>query len=221
MSVRRKGACVASAAAVVAAVAGPASASAATLVTDRACYDSVNGAMITVGGQGYTPGDTIDLQGDGIFTSVGVAANGEFVTQVPVPTLPFIAPGVKGNAITASSESSGASLATALFDVANFAVQSKPNSGPPSKTVHYRFSGFIGGKPIYGHYILHHRVRVTHRYGMAKGPCGILKAKAKLYPGRHPAYGDYKIQFDQSKRYRKKNVPRLDVKFTIFRKLRF
>jgi hypothetical protein len=214
MSVRRLGVL---AAATAAAAAVPASASAAQLAIDHSCYDSVRGNVITIAGAGFAPGDVIDLRAPGLFTTATVASNGGFVTRAPVPTLRFIAPGVKLFRLTASSEHSGASFGPLPFHVANFAVATKPAHAKPRATVSFRFSGFVGGRPIYGHFFLHGKLRASKRYGRAQGACGTLTAKSPLYPGRNPRFGTYKIQFDQSKRYRKRNRPRLVTSLHIFR----
>jgi hypothetical protein len=50
------------------------------------------------------------------------------------------------------------------------------------------------------------------RFGRAKGPCGVLKVRARFYPGGHPRYDNYTLVFDSSKRYSKKTRPRVLLK---------
>jgi hypothetical protein len=135
--------------------------------------------------------------------------------------LPFTHPGEDRFTLTAKSESTGANVTTALFRVTNFAVSTKPAKAKPTKRVRFTFSGFAPGKPIFGHFLLHGKLRVTHRYGKAGGPCGTLTTHSHLYPGRHIRFGLYKVQFDARKHYSKHNVPRLQTTLRIFKTFHF
>jgi hypothetical protein len=81
--------------------------------------------------------------------------------------------------------------------------------------VHFSFSGFKPGKVVYGHYLRGHELVATHRFGRATGICGLLNVKARLFPLRNPAPGRYKVQMDDSRRYRAKALPRVTSVVTI------
>jgi hypothetical protein len=200
-------------------VAAPAAASAAAIAFSSACYDYVPGSvgLMTIAGADFTPGDTVDLESSEVFQTAVVGPTGAFVVQAPVPVLGFIDPGEKAFTLTATSETTGTALASAGFLVANFAVSTRPAHARPTKKVHFTFSGFAPGRPVYGHFLLHGKLRVTRRYGRATGPCGTLKARAPLYPGRHPRFGVYRVQFDGSRRYSKRSTPRLVTVLDVFR----
>lgn len=197
--------------------AAPAASPAAAIGFSRPCYPYVAGSVLTIVGAGFTPGDTIELDSAQVFTTAPVGANGTFAVQAPVPTPGFILPGFKTFSMTARSQATAQVLAASKFRVANFAVKAQPARARPSTTVKYLFSGFGQGRPIYGHYFLHGKLRTTKRFGTAKGACGTLKAKSHLYPGSNPRFGTYKVQFDQARKFRKQNVPRLVTKLRIFR----
>jgi hypothetical protein len=223
MSVRRTGipAALAAAAAIAATPAAASAASAATINLDRPCYDSIRGAVIAVTGAGFTPGETIDLNGNEIAASATADPSGAFVTAVRVPILGFPGPGQKPFSISAIDESTGATVANASFLVANYAVTTKPSRAKPHKKVKYSFSGFIPGRPVFGHFVLHGKLEVTKRFGTAKGACGLLSSHSPLYPGNRVRYGTYRVQFDSTRKYSKKTAPRLVTSLQIFRALHF
>jgi hypothetical protein len=199
------------------AAATPAAASAATLNVNRACYDYMPNNAITIVGTGYTPGDTIDLQATEIFETATAGADGTFVTLAPVPVLGFITPGAQTFTLTATSEATATQLAATSFRVANFAVSTKPARARPHTKVRFSFSGFVPGRQIYGHFLLHGKLRAVKRYGRATGACGTLSTRAPLYPGRRVRFGLYRVQFDNSRKYSKTSAPRLVTTLDIFR----
>jgi hypothetical protein len=214
MSVRRIGAPIVIAA--LCALAVPGVASAARIRFDRACYANVPHNAMTIAGTGFTPGDTVDLEAHDVFAAVTVGPAGSFLARAPVPPLAFSHPGDRRFRLTAKSESTSI-VAEAPFAVTNFAVSTSPGRAKPTQRVRFTFSGFAPGKPIFGHFVLRDKVRVTHRYGKAKSPCGTLTTGARLYPGRHVRFGYYHVQFDDRRHYSKHSVPRLETTLRIFR----
>jgi len=205
---------------VASAVAGawPAVASAATIALDRACYDE--GAPMTLIGTGFTPGSTVSLKRSGSSTSASatVDPSGGFATELTAPSLGTAYPAHRSFTMSATDDLDPRLTATAAFQAATFAVSITPSQAPPSKVVRFSFSGFTSGAPIYGHFLLQGKVRATIRYGVAAGPCGVLKALASLYPGVHPADGLYRLQFDSSRRYYAGTTPKLRTTLDISRK---
>ena len=95
------------------------------------------------------------------------------------------------------------------------AVKTKPARAKFTHPVTFTFSGFKPGKQIYAHF-LHPKPVARERFGKAKGVCGVLKTKALLYPGGHPRFKTYKLQFDDSKAYSRHASPRIDTKLNTF-----
>ena len=93
---------------------------------------------------------------------------------------------------------------------ANLAVATKPGSvrNVRKDKVTFSFSGFAPGKHIYGYY-LRKKVVAKAKYGKAKGPCGMLKEKALLFPGGHPTKDQYKVTFESSSKFDKNAFPRV------------
>jgi hypothetical protein len=91
----------------------------------------------------------------------------------------------------------------------------KPTEAALTKKVTWYFSGFRRGKFIYAHY-LHKKPAAQARFGRATGPCGLLKVKARFYPGGHPRFKTYTVQIDDSKRYSKHASPKIVTKLGTF-----
>jgi hypothetical protein len=174
------------------------------------------GAPVTVSGTGFTPGDGIGLSATTTSGMATVAADGTFVTTVPGPILSTPFPAASRFTLTARDETNVSTVATTSFYVANLAFETSPSSAKPSTPVRFSFSGFGPHAILYGHYVRGKRV-VTHRFGRTHGPCGMLKAKAQLFPGGHPQFGNYKVQFDDSRSYRPSALPRIVSALTIQR----
>jgi hypothetical protein len=188
-----------------------AQASAAMISVSQACYvnaDTFKGAAVTVDGSGFTAGDSIELTGTDIFATATVGADGTFVTTFSGPILSTPNPAASSFTITAIDESEGVTMATTTMEVANLAVATKPAEAKPSEKVMYTFSGFKSGAEIYAHYLHRNKVEATAKFGRATGPCGLLKAKAKFYPGT-THFDSYRVQFDDGRHYSSKSLPRL------------
>lgn len=172
---------------------------------------------MTITGSGFASGDTVDLTASGISTSVAVATDGTFVTTVAAPVLGSAGPGSKQFTLTAKDVTNGSTGASTSFGVANLAFTTKPASASPDTRVRFSFSGFKPDAVIYGHYLLNGKVSATASFGRTRGSCGLLTAKARLFPGGHPHFGSYKVQFDDTRKYRAHSVPRIVSGLTIRR----
>ena len=197
-----------------AALATPATAQ--VISVNAACFVNAKpsvGAPVTVSGSGFTPGDMVEVEATGVFGTTTVGAAGTFTTTVtgPILTTPF--PASSRFTLTARDETNGTTTASTSFSVANLAVQTSPAVAKSSKTVQFSFSGFRAGALVYGHYV-HGKKVVTTRFGRAGGACGLLKSKARLFPGA-PRFSKYKVQFDDSRRYRANALPRIVSGLTI------
>jgi hypothetical protein len=191
------------------ALAAPAGAQ--TISVNRACFVNANpakGAAVGVSGSGFTPGDSVALQATGVSGTITVGADGTFSTVVPGPTLGTAGPAQRKFTLNARDETNGVTAASTTLRVANLAFSTQPAQAKPSTPVTFHFSGFRGGQGIYGHFI-HGHVTITHKFGRATGPCGMLKAKSRLFPGGRPRFQHYKVQFDDARRYSRRSRPNI------------
>jgi hypothetical protein len=183
----------------------PAAAGAASLSLDRPCYTNPvpSHATLNVAGAGFTPGDTVDVTGQQLFASARVGSGGAFTAQLTAPTLPTVSPLAPPTpmTLTATSESNPAIKSAASFLLTNLAFATTPGQGPASGRTNWQFSGFPTGATIYGHFLYKGRVRGTHRFGRAQGPCGMLSVKARRLPVPQVSFGAWQVQLDTRPRY--------------------
>lgn len=191
-------------------------ASAATISVTKPCYvnpSSSKRASLTVLGSGFAPGlpVTITSSAGSVQASATASATGtiDLVTAAPKFTLPD----QETVTLTAQQSSSlgGPLTATTPVTVAARAVGIVPSMAQPSQRVTWYFAGFIPGKLVFGHFLRDGQIALL-RFGRARGACGVLKARAQLFPGGHPKKGIYDVQFDDSRRYSKHTSPRIDRK---------
>jgi hypothetical protein len=187
-------------------------------IAQRCIVDAPSAGAVgkmTVNGQGFTPGDTVDVSGGGVFATATVAANGTFTTTTGGPQTSFIGPGVRAFTLQAMGEMGG-QTATAKGLVTNLAASARPGHAKPGHKVHWFFSGLRSGREVFGHYLIAHgrRLRVfrTIRFGRAHGPCGVLRTRQVLVPGKRVR--NFTVQIDDSRRYRADALPRLLLKIT-------
>jgi len=197
-----------------------AGASAATIGVTAPCVVNISsgGAQMQVVGNGFAAGDSIELttNSGGGFGMATADATGAFSTLITAPTLSNNGPGEATFTLTAIDETTSLlANPTTTFLLANLAVATKPMEAKPSKKVTFTFSGFLPGTEIYAHYLHGKKVTATARFGRAVAPCGLLKTKAKLYPGKRK-FQTYKVQFDDSRHYSAKTLPRWVSTLSIF-----
>jgi hypothetical protein len=189
-----------------------AQASAASIAVGQPCVVNPNpsvGSPMTVTGTGFTAGGPVSIASNkgGAFTTATADAAGGFTITMAGPLLATINPASAAFVLTATDETSGGT-ATTPFAAANLAVTTNPAQGKPNRKVTWSFSGFIGGAEIYAHYLHGKKVTATVKFGRAQGACGVLKKRAVFYPGK-AKYDVYKVQFDDSRKYLAKSLPRL------------
>ena len=194
----------------LAALAGPASASAATLTVDppQSCYGS--GERVSLVGVGFTPN---------LMSGINVTRDGE-----PLGTLTTDARGMfngtltlgqrngrRTSTYTATDTSNPTLTASAQIVVSEVEVRLRPKSGAPGRRVRIGAIGFTGGKTLWAHVKRGRSVRHL-RIGRLKRACHKLRAKRRLLRPRAPV-GTYLVQFDTHRRYRPGRAQR--VRFTI------
>jgi hypothetical protein len=206
-------------AAVVAGVlAGPAGASAAAITLDQQCY-AEQGA-ITIAGSGFTPNTTASVNGGAITASAATDATGSFTAKVVAPATTLKHPGAQTMTLTATDGATGQAVATTQINIAKLGVDGFPARSKPHKLITWNLAGFVGGRPVYGHWRFKGKTRGNHRMGVPTGPCGVLKAKARQIEAGNLRFGLWKVQFDFNKTFKANTTPRATVAITIFRTLK-
>ncbi len=194
-------------------------ASAATIAVTKPCFVNANpgkGAPIGVIGTGFTPGDTIEITGTGVFATATASPQGGILLATGGPILSTAGPATQSFSLTANDQTSGVgNLAATTVTVANLSVATNPSVAKPTRKVSWHFSGFVPGKTIWIHYLRKHAV-TRMSFGKAKGACGTLSAKRTLYPGGHPRFSKYTVVLDQLKRYSKRSRPRIVTTLSFF-----
>jgi hypothetical protein len=203
------------------ALAAPAAASAAMATLDLPCY--VSGQPGNLALSGYAPNAVVTVDNPDLgSTRVTTDATGSASLAFTPPSGNDLKkPGSRAFVITAAEVANPASTATATGRVAPFAFATDRGTKSPKASRSWYFSGFTVGKPIYAHFRFKAQTRGTHRFGIAKGPCGEDKRHAPgiAISGR-VSPGTWTIQVDQAKRYAAKTTPKLKdttVVFTTFR----
>jgi hypothetical protein len=191
-------------------------ASAATVETSQGCYvaKGTEGVDIGVTGSGFTAGEEVFAQvpapgGLGASDDTTVAPDGTINVTVENLFPESIEPVAESHVMQIKGILSGQILAEVPFQVTNLAVKTVPATGSYTKVVTYIFAGFRPHKPVFGHFFRGGKLVLTHKFGKATGPCGILKTKSKLYPGTSPRDAKYKVQFDDSKKVNPKATPKI------------
>jgi hypothetical protein len=194
----------------LAALAAPASASAATLTVDppRSCHGS--GERVSLLGAGFTPN---------LMSGINVTRDGE-----PIGTLTTDARdmfngtltlgqqnGRRTSTYTATDTSNPTLTASAQIVVSEVDVRLRPKSGAPGRRVRIGAVGFTSGETLWAHVKRGRSVRHL-RIGRLKRACHKLRARRRLLRPRAPV-GVYLVQFDTHRRYRPGRAQR--VRFTI------
>lgn len=212
---------VSTAAAVMLVGVAAAQASAATISVTKPCYvNSIHQrASMTVVGSGFTPDTPVEISSsDGTVAKLVTASPTGTIALTTAAPAPLLNPlEIKTVTLTAqvSSVSGPMVVATTPATVTPLSVVTKPARAKFTRKVTWFFSGFDPGKQIYAHYLRRRTVART-RFGKAQGACGVLKARARLFPGGHPRFKTYRVQIDDSKRYRKHTLPRFVTKLGTF-----
>jgi hypothetical protein len=187
----------------------PATAGAAAVELNRACY--LEGARVGVSATGFAPRSTVTVRRDG--TTIGTA-NADDVGAVQAR---FDAPQLPDGQREASPVlelSDGTTSAFARLPLTRFHASFSPATGDPA-TMLVRFSvdgfGLLDAQPdVYVHYVGPNGVlRQTVNLGRARGVCGHLRTpnQRRLFPFRARA-GTWTLQFDTRKTYRRGRIDR-------------
>jgi hypothetical protein len=187
---------------------------AASISVSKPCYVFTKStpATMVVTGSGFVASDQVTITNSAVSGSTTVTAGptGGFVVAVPAPEPGFSLPGQQTVTMIARDfASNGTITATTPVTVAPLSVATSPGQAPLTRKITWYLSGFSPDSYVYVHY-LHNGPVARARLGRATGACGLLKVRARLYPGGHPRYKKYAVQIDDSRRFSKHASPRIE-----------
>lgn len=193
-----------------------------TLTVNQACYVTVSKKdrpTMVVTGTGYGPGDSVSVSDSegGFYENTTADASGAITVSAPAPVPYLDKPGEKSDTITATDYSPAGPVyvGTATTKLSELIVAAKSRRGRGlsalTRKTRWAFSGFPEGKEIWGHYLYRHKLLARQKFGRAKGPCGLLTTRARMYPAT-PHHRVYQIQLDSSRHYSTHTSPRLVTK---------
>jgi hypothetical protein len=192
----------------------PAATHAAAMTVTGTCFAS--GQQLVVSGTAFSPGGAVAI-GGGVTGTAEANTAGEFSTTVLVPQITELGPRLV--TVTALDQANPANTATMQIKVVRRAFGSNlPVAGRPDEVTTWRFAGFAAARPIYAHFLLGGAVRGSHRFGVARGDCGTLTARAARIPGVGALRpGRWTIRLDQRMTYRA-GTPGSVARFNIVRR---
>jgi hypothetical protein len=185
---------------------GPPVAHAASISVDRACYAA--GEPVSLSGEGFAPAAPVSVTGFATATTNADAAGAFAGLELTAPKVASAAP--REVSLRAASPTRADLAATVTFPVVRARYWSNaPISGRPSQRVTWRFAGFAPDRPIYGHLRFGGKGVTTRRFGVARGPCGLLTTTAPRVPLRHLRPGRWQLKLDQVRAYSAKTPGRI------------
>jgi hypothetical protein len=192
----------------------PAAADAADLTVPTACFAS--GQRLTLSGTSFTPDAPIAIAGD-VTGAAQADLAGAFTTAITAPQVAELGP--RAVTVTAVDQANPANVATLRVRVVHEAFGSnRPVAGRPRELTTWRFAGFVPDRPIYAHFLLGGRSRGDYRFGIARGVCGTLTARAARIPGVPVlAPGRWTLRLDQRMTY-DDATPGSTARFSIVRR---
>jgi hypothetical protein len=200
-------------------MAAPGAAGAASIATQPGCL--LQNTIVPVAVVGFAPNDSVQWTIPGS-TSQGIVStdpSGNGNSTLLTPVVSALHPGAVSYTVAGVQSSSGLAASTQIAVVAP-GVETKPAQAKAHKKVVYSGAGFGPGGTVYGHYVFHHKLRVTVSFGQAAPPCGTFSQKKKLLPAKRVQYGTWNVQFDESKRYSGNTPGAFKTKLVIFRSVR-
>ena len=134
---------------------------------------------IDISGSGFTPNNTVSIDGALSPSSASTYSEGTFSEfRIGVPTSKSFTP--RDFTLTAT-DVNPANNTTATVPLVKFG-SNLPVVGKPSAKVMWQFAGFKPGATIWGHFRFNNKKVVDYKFGKASGVCGTLTKKAKRVP---------------------------------------
>jgi hypothetical protein len=182
----------------------PATARAAAVELDRACY--LQGSRVGLSATGFAPNAKVTVTSDG--TSIGTATTDDVGAVQARFSAPTLAAGRReGSPVIELSD--GITRASTRLPITRFNASFHPQTGDPATLlVSFTVDGFglLDAQPeVYVHYVSPSgRLRQTVDLGQAKGTCGHLttQRRFRLFPFRARP-GTWTLQFDTRNSYRR------------------
>jgi hypothetical protein len=203
------------AAALASAALAPATAGAARITLDPACYLSSGTGLLT--GSGFRPRArwTAKLSGTKEIGTGRIDRDGAIRARFTAP----VYRGTKGTREYTLSVTDGSRVASTTFLMSPLDASFAPRTGDPATLrVRWRVLGLGPRHGVYVHYVTPRgRHKRTVRIGTTRGACGSLKTgPIALFPFRY-SFGTWTFQVDASSRYDRDTTPRLLLAFDIRR----
>ena len=187
----------------------PATAGAAAVELNRACY--LEGARVGVSATGFAPRTEVQVRRNG--TLIGTTTTddiGAVEAGFDAPSLPS----GRREASYVLELSDGTTKASTRMPITRFHASFSPATGDPA-TMLVRFAvdgfGLLDAQPdVFLHYVAPNgTLRKTVELGRARGVCGHLRTPApqRLFPFRARA-GTWTLQFDTRRAYRRGRIDR-------------
>jgi hypothetical protein len=189
----------------------PAAASAGTLgvLPAKSCYREGEKALL--GGGGYTPNGTVQVNLNGRALSLlNTDPGGNFGGVLTIGALS----GERINTYTAIDTSNTANQGTKQIRVTSLGVSVHPKSGAPGRVVRIKARGFTTGKTLYMH-IRRRHLHLNRRIGKLKGACRKLSVKRKVFSA-HTHTGTYRVYFDGKRKFSTKTKVQVGFHVTVF-----
>jgi hypothetical protein len=187
------------------ALAGPATASAATLTVDpvHPCYLEQDTVQLIA--EGYTPNGMVDFMREGrLIRSLPANPAGQIQAML---TLPGLIMGQRPLTYVATDQADPARTAQVSLLTTAIDVRVAPRNGPPNRLLRIKARGFRGGKTLWAHVRRVKRrgggpVRARAvRIGRVRPDCWTTNTRRRLFR-RGTAPGRYRVQFDTFRRYK-------------------
>lgn len=209
--------CVAALAAAATVIAVPAAADAATLRMDPAkpCFGT--GDRLNFVGTGFTPGGIVDFtrDGDAVRADPPIRADADGAVEAGLTVLKR--DGQKVRTYAATDRTDRTNRASTRVRVSEAGVEVTPTTGRPARLRRITAVGLTTGRTLWVHIVRMSSGKVLRnfRIGRLRGACRRLTTRKRLFRG-DPSTGQYLIQFDTKRSYRRSVRQRHRYRFTVF-----
>ncbi len=192
------------------ALVAPATASAASLNVNKACYGP--GEEIAISGGGYTPSSPVAISVAGRQLGTTTANS---VGEIAVSTgAPIIKGKQRTDFYTATDQANLSLTAGVPVHLTSLNVKVTPKNGNPAKAKRVVARGFTTGKVLWAH-VRRGNAKRNVKVGKLKGACKTLDVKRKLF-GADAKDGLYNVYFDAKRKYSTKTRPQVGFLVTVF-----
>lgn len=191
-------------------------ATAATIGVDEPCYQERE--PVNLLGGGFTPNGAVTVSRDGFFFPTPLTASPAGIVSGRLAA-PVVDPLEERRFTVVATDQANPALTASVTPLATrLSVVVRPGGGRPATRRRITARGFTEGGTLYAH-VVRGRSRRTVRVGRLTQPCGKLTTRKRIFR-RGTRNGNYKVQFDTRRRYRRTTIPRVTFRvriFTLFR----